>query len=487
MTLSVFAAAADAPDTPAVIAEGRAVTYAQLARQTREGIRWLRARGLDEAPLVALVPTNDLASLEMVHALISLRVPMLMIHPRLTTAERDDLLALHHPAAVIDARWRDTGRAPSGMPGPDPDPDYDYQYDHEDREHPLAILSTSGTTGRPRGVVLSRRAFVASAAASAANLGWQEGDRWLLRLPVAHVGGLSVATRCLLGRRTVVLSDARETRELAATIQRERITILSLVPTLLTRLLDLEPAWDPPPHLRAILLGGAAASPALLGRAADRGWPILTTYGLTEACSQVTTQPYGTVNRGELGSGRPLPGTEVRIGADDEIQVRGPTLLSGYVPSDGLPDPAALSPHAPEDSFLADPFLDDGWFPTGDRGRLDADGNLHVFGRRADRIVTGGENVDPVEVEQVLERLAGVRQACVFGLADEEWGAVVCAAVVAGPGFDRAAATRALRKELAPFKRPRRLALMDTLATNRNGKVDRSATAELASDRLEPL
>ncbi len=467
MPLSVFAAADDAPDHPALVAAGDTLTYAELAGLARGVIARLRDEGLDRAPLLALVATNEPGTIVVLHALLALGVPVLVIHPRLTPGERKALIGRHEPACLLDAGWAEPGgnRAPDGEDAPDPPA-------LPDDDRPLAILSTSGTTGRPRSVVLSRRAFAASATASAANLGWRDDDRWLLRLPVAHVGGLSVVTRCLLARRTVVLSDDADARGLTETIDGQRITLLSLVPTLLGRLLDLEPTWDPPARVRAILLGGAAASPALLTRAADRGWPVLTTYGLTEACSQVTTQDYGTVNRGQLGSGRPLAGTEIRIAEDDEIQVRGPTLLTGY---------------AGEDGALEEPFVDDDWFPTGDRGRLDADGNLHVLGRRTDRIVTGGENVDPLEVERALERMPGVKQATVFGVADDEWGAVVCAAVVPGQGFDREAVAAALRRDLAPFKRPRRLAVLDALPTNANGKVDRTAAARAATPRLEPL
>jgi O-succinylbenzoic acid--CoA ligase len=203
-----------------------------------------------------------------------------------------------------------------------------------------------------------------------------------------------------------------------------------------------------------VLLGGAAASPELLARADDRGVPVLTTYGLTEACSQVTTQPYGTRNRGELGAGAPLPGIELRI-ADGEIRLRGPTLMDGYL---GAPDP----------------FTPDGFFPTGDLGELDARGHLHVRGRRSDRIVTGGENVDPIEVELALARCPGVHAACVVGLPDPEWGDRVAALVVA-PGTTEDALDTFARAHLAPHKRPRVYRLVDTIPLTPAGKPDRRA------------
>jgi o-succinylbenzoate---CoA ligase len=462
MALSVFAAADDAPARPALVARGRTVNYSGLADRTRSAVGWLRRRQLDGARHVALEATGTPKALEMLHALMALGVPALLLHPRLTDGERRTILEEARWPTVVDPGWPgDPDARPAGR-DPDPPPD---------DERTLAIVHTSGTAGRPRGVVLSRRAFSAAAEASAENLGWHDEDRWLLRLPVAHVGGLSVVTRCLLARRTVVMAGDAAPLQLMGILHRERITLVSLVPTLLGRLLDLAPPRNLPPQLRAILVGGAAASPALLERAAARRWPVLTTYGLTEACSQVTAQRYGTVNRGQLGAGRPLPGTEIRIDDEGQILVRGDTLMSGY-----------FTPYG-----LESPFLEGDWFPTGDYGRIDEDGNLHVVGRRTDRIVTGGENVDPLEVEQALERVPGVRQACVFGASDAEWGDVVCAALVADPQLDLGALRDTLEPTLAPFKRPRRLALLDALPMGEAGKVDRAAVAEMAAGRLREL
>jgi len=461
MSLSVFADD-DAANRPALVSGDQVLDYDELARGARSAVGWLRRRRLDGVGLTAMTAEVTVEALEMVHAHVALGVPVMLIHPRLTADEQRVVLEEAGSPPVVDPSWHEDPDARPAGPDPEPPPD-------DDRA--MAILHTSGTTGQPRAVVLSRRAFIASARASEANLGWREDDRWLLRLPVAHVGGLSVAVRCLLARRAVVLARDSGPVELLDTIRRRRVTLVSLVPTLLARLLDVTGPTDLPRHVRAILLGGAAAAPALLERAANRGWPVLTTYGLTEACSQVTTQPYGTTNRGGSGAGLPLPGTEVRIDQDGQILVRGPTLLSGYLTRHGIEDPP----------------LRDGWLPTGDHGRLDRAGNLHVGGRRADRIVTGGENVDPVEVEQALERLPGILQACVFAEPDPEWGEVVCAALVARADLDLDFIRREIARTLAPFKRPRRVGLVGAIPMGPSGKPDRQATARLTTPRLRPL
>ncbi len=340
--------------------------------------------------------------------LIRRRRPFVPIHPRLTPAERDVLRP-------------DLAAIPDGT---------------------LAVLYTSGTGGRPRGAILTRAAFIAAARASAARLGWRDDDRWLCSLPLAHVGGLSVLVRCMLARRPFVLGRGdRVAEDLVA----HRATLVSLVPAQLARLLD--GGWTPPSWLRLVLLGGAAAPPRLLERAAAAGVPVVTTYGLTEACSQVATQIPGVPG---AGCGPPLPGLSLRIAEGDHIEIDGPTLFSGY---------------------LGEPPRPPGWFATGDFGRLDAAGNLHVLGRRTDLIVTGGENVHPAEVEAYLDA-RGV-PACVFGVADETWGQIVAAATTAPlePGT---------LADLAPFKRPRRVARVDALPLTPGGKPDRAAARALA-------
>jgi len=494
MSLSVFAAAREAPERAALVLGGRTLTFGALAARVRA--RLAAEPALTEAAAagapVALVADIDGASFVLLHAAIAAGAAVHLLHPRLAEAERAALLSRIRPALVLAAA---EGDADLDVPAGDETKragDASLAAGVEDARHgrdgiraraapatdvpadarPLAVVYTSGSTGAPKGVELSRAAFAAAADASAARLGWRDDDRWLVRIPLAHVGGLSILTRCLLARRCVVLADRTEagadgTETLMRQIERDRVTLVSLVPTQLARLLERD--WRPPPFLRVVLVGGAAAPPALLERAADQDWPVLTTYGLTEACSQVATQRPGTVNRGGLGVGPPLDGVEVRI-LDEMIQVRGPALFTRYHPIGAVPDPR----------------VEGGWLPTGDRGRLDAAGNLHVLGRADDVIVSGGENVDPLEVEAALLATDTIAQACVFAVPDAEWGQRVCAALVAAPGAepDPRAIDRLLRGRLAGFKRPRAYALLDALPGRPSGKVDRRAVAAAASGRL---
>lgn len=467
-TLSLFDAARDAPRRPAVVLEGRVVDHAELAERVQARLGALAA--LRERPphsFVSLSAPSTLATLELIHALLAHEIPFLPLHPRLTASERTALLERVGPAFHVDGDAEHSELTPLAGPrlvlgaagGP---------------EAPLALIMTSGTTGTARAAVLSRRAFLASAEASARNLGWRADDRWLLCLPLAHIGGLSVVTRCLLARRPLVLADSwqREAsgEALLAALGEGQSTLVSVVPTQLARLLELVPrAQAVPGRLRAILTGGAATPAALLAEANERGWPVLTTYGSSEACSQIATQSPGESPLAG-GCGRPLAGVAVRVDAASRIELKGPTLFSGYHP-DGTA-----------------PFADDGWLRTQDLGRVDADGALHVLGRADEIIISGGENVAPWEVERALEACPGVRQACVFGVADERWGQAVAAALLLEAGSRDATLARLrehVRRELAGFKRPRRVACLDAFPLNATGKVDRARTADRARAQLE--
>jgi O-succinylbenzoic acid--CoA ligase len=467
-SLDVFEAAARRPDALAVVAGSTQLSFAALAERVELASRRLSGRGLltPRPEPVALVARPSLPSLELVYALISAGVPILFVHARLPASERaalarragarallePDVTPLSGPASAVAVR------APLA-------PDL-----------PLAIIPTSGSSGEPKLVVLSRGAFTASAQASQHNLALSVEDRWLLCLPLAHVGGLSIVTRGLVTSSAVVTFEPangsllNSVGELAERLASQAISVVSLVPAVLAALLRERPEWRPPSSLRAVLVGGAALSPTLLERARERGVPLLTTYGLTEACSQVTTTRVGTVPRVEgsiVSSGWALPGIELSLDADSRIRVRGPTLLSHLLDA-------------------SSPLDEDGWLTTEDRGVLAEDGELFVLGRTGDVIITGGEKVDPLRVEAVLGTLPGVRAAAVFGRPDPTFGHIVAAAIVADPDFNEVTSYRRLYERLASHERPRALVKLDELPVLANGKLNRRALTALVADRLEP-
>ena len=253
---------------------------------------------------------------------------------------------------------------------------------------------------------------------------------------------------------------------------------VSLVPTMLARLLALRGDRCAPPDLRVLLLGGAAAAPELVRRALAAGYPVCATYGLTEATSQVATSAPPIAGASWPAPMRPLAGTEVRVVAGDgssvpagtpgEITVRGPTVMQGYL-HDGAGTARALR---------------DGWLYTGDIGFLDADGGLQVLDRRDDLIVSGGENVYPAEVEAVLLEHPSVADAGVAGIPDADLGARVVAWIVASPGgvVDSASLSRHCRERLAGFKQPREFRRVNELPRNAAGKLQRRRLAEMTAE-----
>ncbi len=334
-----------------------------------------------------------------------------------------------------------------------------------------AILWTSGTSGRPRGVELSFENLRVSAEAVSERLSLSWRDTWLATLSHAHVGGLTLIVRALLNGSYLVVGGPFDA-ELTGRLIDEPTTIagfdrpvthVSLVPLQLRRLLEQREGRPPPESFQCALIGGAHAPTELVREALDLGWPLALTYGMTEMTSQVATAPPELVARKPGTVGRPLEGVDLRVAADGELLVRGPTRAVGYVGTDA--------------GQLVD---SDGWYHTGDLGRIDTDGDLWITGRRIDRIVTGGVNVDAVEVEEVLRSHPTVVDACVVGVPDEEWGERVSAWVVPVEGeFDLDALETWLADHLAAAKRPRRWVVDRALPLNANGKTDRALVREL--------
>jgi o-succinylbenzoate---CoA ligase len=306
-----------------------------------------------------------------------------------------------------------------------------------DPEDVFTVIHTSGTTGEPKPVELTFGNHAASAAASADALGVDPGDRWLCPLPLHHVGGLGVLVRCAVNHTTAVLHERFDAERVKRTLEAGEVTLASLVPTMLVRL--REAGLRKAPNLRTIALGGGPIPAGLLDWAADADIPVTPVYGMTETCSQVVA-----------GSpGRPLKGVELRIGAGAEILVKGPMVAAEEV-----------SP--------------DGWLHTGDLGRLDGDGRLHVEGRLKELIVTGGENVAPLEVEQALLAHPAVADAAVTGRPDPEWGEAIAAFVVARGRVDPEELRAWLRERLAPHKVPKEILLVETLPRSPGGKLLRA-------------
>jgi O-succinylbenzoic acid--CoA ligase len=391
------------PDHTAVVAEGRAVSYAELHERADRAARRLSVAPGDRVT-TALPP--GLAFCELLHAVPRRGAVFVPLDPSRAAATEPA------PARPTGARLR-TAIEPDAV---------------------HSVIHTSGTTGAPKAVELSYGNHVASAAASSDALGVHPYDRWLCPLPLHHVGGLGVLIRSVLNRTTAVVHERFDVERVKSTFEAGEVTLASLVPTMLVRL--RQAGLRKAPGLRAIALGGGPIPAGLLDWARDAGVPVVPVYGRTESCSQIVA-----------GSpGRPLRGVELDIAPNGEILVRGPMVARGELCADG-------------------------WLHTGDLGRLDADGRLHVQGRLKELIVTGGENVAPLEVEQALLTHPAVEDAGVTGRPDPEWGEAVTAFVV----LRRPASAEELRAwchdRLEPHKAPKLIHEVAQLPRNAGGKL----------------
>jgi o-succinylbenzoate---CoA ligase len=426
-------AATVAPERMALMTPQASWSYARLRAAARFAAGALSARGVTPGTRVAIALPPGVEFAQALHACLLLGAVAVPVDLRLSAAERQQvtdgsLLSVEQPL------------------GEGPDPDTIAAVSEHDLAAPALIVHTSGTSSAPRPIELTYANLLWSALGSAVALGLDDRERWLCTLPLSHVGGLSILLRSTIYATSAVVHERFETDRVLDALATQEVTLVSLVATTLARLLDA--GLERPPALRCALTGGGPVPAALVQRAHAAGVPVSMTYGLTETCSQVTTTPVAEL-ASPGGAGPALFCTTVRIAEDEEILVRGPTVAS-----------------AARDR--------DGWLHTGDLGRLDERGRLHVSGRKADTIVSGGENVAPAEVEGVLEAHPQVLEAAVVPRADEQWGEAVCAIVVARPGavLDVEELRAHCRAALAAYKVPKHFQTSDRpLPRTASGKL----------------
>jgi O-succinylbenzoic acid--CoA ligase len=468
---------------------GERRTVAELDAAVERTAGRLAALGVRPGDRLGVLLPTGLAAARTVHAAIRVGASVVPLDPRLTPTDLAERLTRADAAALLcDATTEaDAVAAAAAVDGTtlpvasvdDPEagatalagraPEAVVPHDWA-RDATLFVPFTSGTTGRPKGVRLTLGNVLASAVASAFRLGLDRAETWHVALPCHHVGGLTPIVRMPLYGMTVVLRRSFDADAVAGDFERHDVTATSLVPTTLGRLLDATEG-SLGPSMRAVLLGGAPATGALLDRCRDRDVPIFPTYGMTETASQIATATPEEARAHPGTVGRPLFRTDLSVRDDGderppgevgELVVSGPTVSPGYVDAD---DDGAFGP--------------DG-LHTGDVGYRDGDGRVWVIGRTDDLIVTGGENVAPAEVEDALRAHSDVADAAVVGLPDEEWGERVAALVVPREGADLSASAveTHCRERLAGYKIPRTIRFGDAVPRTDSGTVRREAVRE---------
>jgi malonyl-CoA/methylmalonyl-CoA synthetase len=472
---------AEAPQAVAIREDGRDWTRADLEALVGRLATALRRAGARKGAPVCLIAEKSVQAFGVYLACLRAGLPFFPINAGYTDAEIDYLIGDARPAVVVADPRRAVGLKPFAdragaalltlaADGSGSLTDAASQIAEVDPPVETsgadwaALLYTSGTTGKPKGAVLPQGALLSNARALID--AWRITDRDVLVhvLPIFHVHGLFVAgNTAMLSGMTLVWRAGFDPGDVIWRLP--QATVFMGVPTLYTRLLgDPMLTREAAAGMRLFVSGSAPLDPATFDAFEQRtGQKILERYGMTET-GMIASNPYdGERVAGSVGY--PLPGISVRLGGDGEIgvvEVKGPNLLKEYL-------------NAPEKT--AEAFTADGYFITGDLGRLDASGRLFLVGRQSDMIISGGYNVYPSEVENVLTTHDGVLEAAVFGVKHPDWGEAVLAAVAPSPGatLDETTLADLCRAELAAYKRPKRIFLQEALPRNAMGKTDRKA------------
>ena len=421
----------------------------------------LRRLGVSESRVVA-VQSGDPACWLWLWALArAAEQPFMPLAPQLDATEADDLLTQAGGAALLSQEQGVLNLRETLSAATDP------------AQHPIPaalrnglVMHTSGSEGRPRGVMHSASGIRAASRAACQRLAFAADDLWLVCLAPWHIGGIAILERAWYRHAQVLVLPNFEADRVWDKLRRHPVSHLSLVPAMLSRLLDQAAGRRPPAHLRKVLIGGGALSPVLAQQAVALGWPLCASYGLSEAGSQAAT----LCDLGEDWSpghvGSPVPGMEIEIepcgATHGRIKLRGDMLMRGY-----------LNPEFTPGLGLAG----DGWFVSQDLGRIDEAGHLHVLGRCDDVIVSGGNNIHPAVVERVVCRHPAVHEVAVIGQPSPVYGEIVTAIIVGGVGEQELLAW--CRERLPSAQRPRRVVHRSALPVGSTGKIDRRRLREL--------
>ncbi len=398
---------------PALIAEDIRIQYGELDLMVSATAALLRTAGIGKGERVAVYMESGWAYATLTFALmrvgaivcpLSTRLPLQGVKEQLASIDCTTLIARVSDSsreALSDILCLDPdGLVSRQLSSGQADDSFDMPLDQ-----PASIVFTSGSGGRPKAVLQTYGNHYYSAYGASLNVRLRSDDCWLLSLPLYHVGGLGILFRCVQTGAAVALMTPSDSLDQA--LPKFPVTHLSVVPTQLRRLIAQDVPTEARKRLKAVLVGGSGVSAELLEAARALGYPVIPSYGLSEMNSQVTAcAPFGPREKAHT-SGKVLRHRELRIAEDGEIQVKGQTLFSGYV----------------EQGRIHRPLTEDGWFPTGDLGTLDGDGYLTVVGRVDNLFISGGENIYPEEIERVMLGIAGVHQAVVVPVVNEEYGA----------------------------------------------------------------
>lgn len=460
------------PHRKAIISDERKFTFQELFSEAGRIASLLQKHGITAGSHVAVELPTSLASVLLIHALLLLKTVIVPVHTRQTKKEMirklifadcthlivtNDVASGDEPEKLKIIRNTELVHNEADSPflehGPRPDDS-------------LLLMFTSGTSGDPKCVDLTYRNLFYNALGTKIRLQITQSDSWLLSLPLYHIGGFSIILRAVIFGIPVIVPTGPGTQDIIDAIGKYNPSIVSLVPTVMQRL--LEKGVKPNPRHKAVLLGGGVITGSMFEQSSEGGWNIAATYGTTETSSQIATLFPDIKNyRGSVG--QPMPFTQIQIvddagrekntGGEGEIIVRTPSLMKGYYKRDDLTSKA----------------IQNGWYSTGDYGYVSSDGYLYVVSRRTDLIVSGGENINPYEIEELLHNYPGIDDVCIVPKSDATWGEIVVAVVVTkGKKITLDNIKDYLTGKIASFKIPKKLFQFDSIPYTKTGKIHRA-------------
>jgi o-succinylbenzoate---CoA ligase len=457
------------PNNPVIITNKHIITYSELQKLVVESACSLIESDIKLGDYVPIISDNNEDFVVLVLALWLIDAIPIPINIRLYSFEIEELISISGSRKILvhknlERKFKLSGRLI--FPFPISRKNNFSINSLNDENKTAVVIFTSGSTGIPKGVMLSFRNLIRSIEIGDKILNQSSEDRWLASLPFYHIGGFSIITRTLLAGASMVIPDSSDFKDFIESIKKFKPTLASFVGTQLKKLLDEK--ISPYNEIKNILIGGGFVDDSLIDKAINNGWKISKVYGSSEVSSFVAAITSDELMRRIKSSGKAIPPNEVVIvdekkeilppNLEGEITVKGDSVFGGY-----------LNNETETKNKLAA-----GTYYTGDIGYLDNEGYLFVQARRSDLIITGGENVNPIEVEKYILQSESINDCCVLGIEDKTWGQIVVAAIVSK---DRTISEKSvknfLKSKLASFKIPKRILFVDSLPRTSLGKVEK--------------
>lgn len=415
-----------------------------------------------------------------------LKIPILPLHPETSSNELEKILEQIQPAAIFSQNYEVANHL-SDIPNLTIEKEMlqvtegsdTTLFSFDEPEEIAGYFLTSGATGTAKIVPAKRRQILFASSSSAKNFKPHNNKYWLLCLPLNHVGGINVIYRSLLYHSAVYLMSAFDVPKIRELLNhKENFEVASMVPTMLVQLME-DSFFRVHFNFKAILLGGGPISMDLINQSLTRGLPIVCSYGMTETCAQIAANPMlqpSGMYIPKKSVGAIFEPNEIEIRNDNQqslpynesghIWLKGPQIFDGYL----------------DESINEDFFDEKGWFYTGDYGHINRKGQLFIENRRTDLIITGGENVNPVEIEEILNSFKSIRESAVVGIPDKKWGQKVTAFLVLENGngdLDKKEIEQGLKESLRGFKIPKEFIIIDKLPKTATYKIKRTKLIEL--------